>query len=220
MILILLKIFIFWRRNKEKKSLRFFPKKNGAGLTLIEALVTIGIFTLAMGVVVGFVIMIYQTYDFIWQQAIAVGEARRGVETMVKQIREARPGDDGSFILERADNFEFIFFSNIDGDEAVERVRYFVQGTYFKKGVINPTGWPIKYPLEKEQIFVLSQYVRNLPLIFRYFDGQGIELAAPARLRDTKLMRVSLIINVNPHRLPDDFYLENDVQIRNLKIGI
>ena len=203
-------------RNYKKNT----PLTGLTGFTLIETIITIAIFILAMGAVTGFIVTTYRIYGYTWQQVNAIAEARRGVETMVKEIREAMPGDDGSFIIERADDFEFIFFSNIDGDESIERVRYFVQGTYFKKGAINPTGWPIQYTLADEDIIILSRYVRNLPPIFRYFDGQGIELAAPARLRDTKVMRVRLIINVNPYRLPDDFYLESDVQIRNLKVNL
>jgi len=190
------------------------------GFTLVETLITITIFTLALGAVTGFIMMAYRVHDFVWQQAIAIGEARRGIETMVKEIRNASPGDDGSYIIERADDFEFVFYSDIDKDKDVERVRYFVEGTNFKKGKVNPIGWPIEYPLAQEQIFILSQNVRNLPPIFRYFDGFGNELTAPARLKETKLMRVNLIINVNPHRLPDDYQLESDVQIRNLKTNL
>ncbi len=186
------------------------------GFTLLETLIVITIFALALGAITSFIIMTYQVHDFIWHQAIAVGEARTGIETMVKEIRNAQPGDDGSHIIERADDFEFIFYSNIDDDKDVERVRYFLKGTTFKRGVINPIGWPIEYPLVQEQIFTLSQYVRNLTPIFRYFDSEGNELATPARLRDTKLMKVSLLINVDPYRVPHDFHLASKVYVRNL----
>lgn len=194
--------------------------RKGAGFTLIETIVTIMIFTLVMGVIAGFIVVGYRTQSYTFQQAVAIDEARKGIETMVKEIREARAGDDGSYIIEKADDFEFIFYSDIDKDEATERVRYFVEGTDFKKGVIEPSGWPIKYHSENEEIFILSQHVRNQPAIFRYFDGDHNELSSPARLKDTKLMRVYLVINVNPARSPRDFELESDVQIRNLKTNL
>jgi len=190
------------------------------GFTLIETIITIVIFALMMGVVSGFIVMAYRTQSYTWQQSIAISEARKGVETMVKEIREARPGDDGSYIIEKAEDFQFIFYSDIDKDLAVERVRYFIEGTDFKKGVIDPTGWPIQYPLENEEIFTLSQYVRNQPPIFKYFGGDGIELSPPARLKDTKLMEVYLIIDVNPVRTPQAFTLKSSVQIRNLKTNL
>jgi len=144
------------------------------GFTLIETIITIVIFALMMGVVSGFIVMAYRTQSYTWQQSIAISEARKGVETMVKEIREARPGDDGSYIIEKAEDFQFIFYSDIDKDLAVERVRYFIEGTDFKKGVIDPQGFPVCYPPEKEEIFILSKYVRNQPPIFRYFDGLAL----------------------------------------------
>ncbi len=312
--------------------------------TLIETIVAIAIFTLAFGALMGFIVMAYRVHGYAWQQAIAIGEARKGIETMVKEIREARPGDDGSYPIEYAGDKEFIFYSDIDGDGKTERVRYFLgivgsgsqtkecvtssrggscsvnfsnflqgnlklaqvkvsvggdlgarneyveifadgiklgnlcqsgcadcaetwQGTQtfditslaldnsisfladaasrvdplcpysmkakfefswtkilpgaeheFKKGVIEPVGNPPTYPLDQEKVSILSSYVRNVPPIFRYFDGQGNKLIdLPARLKDTKVIEVYLVINVDPHRPPQDFELRSAVHLRNLK---
>ena len=48
---------------------------------------------------------------------------------MVKEIREARTSDDGSYPIEKARDKEFIFYSDIDKDGEVERVRYFLGTT-------------------------------------------------------------------------------------------
>jgi type II secretory pathway pseudopilin PulG len=206
-------------------------------LTLIETLVTIAIFALVMGVVSSFIVMGYRTQSYAFQQSRAIAQARKGIETMVKEIREAKGGDDGSYIIEKADDFEFVFYSDIDNNGKTERVRYFIEGTDFKKGVIEPTGWPIRYPLENEEVFILSQYVRNQPPIFKYYNGDWLgeaycqanptakvcldnPLPTPTRLKDTKLMHLYLVINVNPNRPPQDFELISDVQIRNLKTNL
>ena len=97
-----------------------------AGFTIIESLVTISIFVLILGAVMGFINLSYKTQDYAWQQSVAVDEARKGIETMVKEIREIRLGDDGSYYIEKAEDQEFIFFSDIDKDGATERVRYFL----------------------------------------------------------------------------------------------
>lgn len=191
------------------------------GLTLIETIMTIAIFTIAIGVISSLIVMGYRTQSYTLEQSAAIAEARGGVETMVKEIREARPGDDGAYIIEKAEDFQFIFYSDIDKDTVTERVRYFIQGTDFKRGVINPTSWPIQYPLVSEEISILSRYVRNQPPIFHYFNGDGNEITElPARLKDTKLMKVYLVINVDPNRPPQDFVLESSVQIRNLKTNL
>ncbi|PIS13549.1 MAG: hypothetical protein COT67_01155 [Candidatus Tagabacteria bacterium CG09_land_8_20_14_0_10_41_14] len=316
------------------------------GLTIIETLAAIGIFTLLMVTVSSLIISIYRSQDYSWQQAMAINEARRGIEIMSKEIREARDASDGSYVIEKAEDKEFIFYSDIDDDGKAERVRYFLgtvgsggltrecqtffkggscevnfsdflegdlvsasvkvsvdgdfgwknreyaeifsdgeklgdvcrvgcsdcpstwQGTAtydvtgrsaddsvnfladatnkvdplcshsmkarfefeftedlsafaseFRKGVIEPVGDPPIYPVDQEEISILTSYVRNAPPIFEYFDADGNKIIGyPARLADTKLMKLHLVINVSPDRPPTDFELESFVQLRNLKL--
>ena len=194
------------------------------GFTLIETIVVIVIFTLALGAVFGLIVMAYRVQGYTWQQSQAIEEARRGVETMVKEIREARTGEDGSYTINKTEDKEFGFYSDIDRDLDIEKVRYFIEGdpdslegALFKKGVINPVGIPATYPTSSEIVTTLAKYIRNSPPIFRYFDENGNELPSPARRKDTTLMQVYLIINVDRNRAPQNFELKSDVQIRNLK---
>src|SRR4030065_2103057 len=69
----------------------------GKGFTLIETLLTIVVFTLATSIISGLIILTYRTPSYNWQQSSAVNEARKGVETMVQEIRKARTGEDGSY---------------------------------------------------------------------------------------------------------------------------
>lgn len=319
------------------------------GFTLIESLITIAIFTLAFGAVAVSILILYRTQNYTFQQSVAIDEARKGVEVMIQEIREARPGDDGSYPIVLAQDKEFIFYSDIDKDGATERVRYFLgdtnagsqvkecvtytgggscsvnfsnflsgslqsaklkvsvegdfgagneyadiiadglnlgslcktgctdcagtwQGTtvydvtsfasdntlqvtadaslrvdqncqwiepnhkmkarfelswietlttgstQLKKGVINPTSPPITYPEDQEEVTILTSYVRNSPPIFHYYNASGTEiLDLPARLKDTKLIKVYLVINVDPNRPPNEFELDSTVYLRNLK---
>lgn len=317
--------------------------------SLIETMVAIAVFALILGAVATSIVILYRTQGYSFQQSLAINEARKGIEVMVREIREAKHGDDGSYPIEKADDKEFIFYSDIDKDGETERVRYFLgtvgsgnqeqqcvsfldggscdvtfsnflsgnmesaqlkvsvegdfgrgseyaeiyadgiylgricgagcsdcagtwQGTAtfdvlaqasddsvifsavastevdnicdwqesnhslkarfefswtetlaggegnFKKGVINPLGSPPEYLEDQEQVTILSSYVRNTPPIFKYFDASGNELIElPARLKDTKVMEVYLIVNVNPDRPPQDFELKSAVMLRNLK---
>ena len=74
------------------------------------------------------------------------------------------------------------------------------------------------YLEENEKISIISSYVRNSPPIFRYYDENGEELPVPARKKDTKLLEVYLVINVDPQRKPDDVEILDGVEIRNLRI--
>ncbi len=187
------------------------------GFTLIETGLAVLIFLLGVTTVFSLVEFGYFGKDYTFQQALSIEEAQRGIETMAKEIREARAGEDGSFPIVRAEGFEFSFFSDVDNDGETEKIRYFLEGTNFKKGIIEPQCCPVSYPSSSERVITLTQYVRNAPPIFRYFDKDGNELGPPANLKNTKRMRVYLVVNVNPARPPQNFVLETDVLLRNLK---
>lgn len=200
------------------------------GFTLLEIVFYLGIFLIATFITTAYMSSSYRTLRFGNELNAAIRSAQKGVDTMVKEIREARTADNGAYALVKADDHEFIFYSDIDQDDAVERVRYFLNGTDFIKGVVKPTGTPLSYPVDpvaNETTFVLSEYVRNGSApIFYYYDGDwpGDDindfLPTPSRLVDTKLMRVYLKINVNPLVQPGDFELESSAQIRNLKTNL
>ena len=331
---------------------------NRKGFTLIETLVAIAVFALAMGAVSGLIVSLYRTQSFALQQSQAVNEARKGIEQMIKEIREANKGDDGAYIIEKAENYEFIFYSDIDKDEEVERVRYFLKpagggsgsltaqcasfssggscnvsffdfssqplesaqlkvsvegdlnsgnetvkifadgielGTLcsggdcgqcaefyqdlttfdvssqasdnsiqftadssssvnpfcdwqesnhslkakfeftwqespspeakaiFKKGVIEPAGWPIEYLSQNEEFFIISENIQNEVLeepLFTYYDSDNNLLGLQDRMEKTARMHLKVIVNIDPERPPQDFRLESDVQIRNLKTNL
>ncbi len=317
--------------------------------TLVETVVTISIFIILIVGLLGAILLLYQTHGYQWEQSLAIEEAKRGIEVMAKEIREAREGENGAYPIEYAGDKEFIFYSDIDNDGKAEKVRYFLgmtgsgsqaqecvsfadggscsvtffdfltgilkssqvtvslegdfgsnqeyaeiyadgvylgricqdgcldcaeiwQGTQIfdvatqaaddsiqfivdtssrvdnfcdweqpnhsmkakfefswteelvdlahklKKGVIKPVGDPPTYPLEQEKISILSSYVRNAPPIFEYFDSQGNKITDyPARLKDTKVIKVFLVVNVDPNRPPIEYQLDSYVQLRNLK---
>jgi len=190
------------------------------GFTLVESLISIALLAVAIVGISSLVLFFYKSYSYSRDQSEAIEEAKRGIETMIQEIRKAQNADNGAYVIEEADDFQFIFYSDIDKDGEVEKVRYFVENNEFKKGVIEPVGIPATYPQDQEKIFILSQYVRNTPPVFQYFDGDGNELPPPARKRDTKLMRLTLEIDVDPQKLPSPFTLVSEVQIRNIKTNL
>jgi prepilin-type N-terminal cleavage/methylation domain-containing protein len=198
------------------------------GFTLIEGLLVVAIFGLIMASLSGFILTGYRAYSYNFEQTTAIREARRGIEIMVKEIREAKIGDDGSYPLIQAGDLSFTFYSDIDRDASAERVRYFLDGTTFKKGIVQPSGDPPQYDLPTETVTILSQYVRNTAPtpIFTYFNGDwpadtiNNPLTTLTRLSETKLMHLRLKINVDINRPPSDFVLESDAQVRNLKTNL
>ena len=189
--------------------------RNSEAFTLIEAITAVAILVIAIGIITGFVIYTYRAHGYAFQQARAIGEAQKGIETMVKEIREAISGEDGAYLIGEADEKEFIFYSDVDKDLEVERVKYYVEGTDFIKEIIDPEGFPPQYSSQPKKIF-LSHYVRNTPHIFKYYKEKEEEIDPSERKKDTKMIKVYLEININPSHLPSSFILENTIRLRNL----
>jgi len=188
------------------------------GITLMEILVAMAIFIIASILIWMFIRNSYRVQNFSFEQSSAITEARRGIETMIKEAREALPGDNGAYPLVLAEDQEFIFYADFDRDDAVEKVHYWLDGSDFKKGVIEPSGVPASYNPEDEQTEIISRYVRNEEVaVFTYFDGDYATLTAPADLDEIKLIHSFLKINIYPDRAPLNYELESDVSIRNLK---
>lgn len=319
------------------------------GFTIIEVLVAIAVFTLISGALMGSIVVIYRTQSYAVDQAVAIDEARRGVEVMAKELRQARYGENGAYPIGRASGKELIFYSDIDDDGRTERVRYYLAmvrsdtqtqecrsstqggacnvnfnnfltgtlvsaqvrvstegyygtssryavfyvdgtnlgnicqsgcsqcagawqgtmtfdvttaamdnalqfmmdstnsvrsqcqwinpnhsmkvkfelmfteeipnlGTDLRKGVIEPSGSPVIYPTNQEQSKIITRYVRNAPPVFSYFDKDGNQIDDDAlKISDTKMVKLYMVVNVNENRAPNDYVLQQYVQVRNLK---
>ncbi|MFH1456876.1 MAG: prepilin-type N-terminal cleavage/methylation domain-containing protein [Patescibacteria group bacterium] len=193
-------------------------KQTKNGFTLIEALVALGIFIIASMVIAAFITNSYKLQNFTFEQTSAIDEARRGVETMVKELREALPGDTGAYPIELADTHEIIFYADFDRDDAIEKVHYWLEESDFKKGVTEASGNPLAYNQADEQTETISRYVRNYTdAIFTYRDSNYNALSTPADPNEVKLIHVYLKINMFENRAPANYELESDVTLRNLK---
>jgi type II secretory pathway pseudopilin PulG len=200
------------------------PFNHKLGFTLLETIIVLGIFIFVSSVVMTFIVLDLKAHRFALEQNEAIRHAQKGIQLMVKEIREASTGDNGDYPINSADDQTFIFYGDIDQDEAVERVRYFLDGTELKKGIIEPSGWPIEYSLADEVVKTISKYVRNGDEpIFYYYNGDwpgdtiNNPMTTPADVDQIKLIKMHLKINFNPQIAPDDFELETYAQIRNLK---
>ncbi len=190
-----------------------------SGLSLIETIVGIGIFTIAITAITIFIIQNYQVLRRINQQIEAQNQARKAIKMIISELRNANLADTGAYTIESATLNSLTFFSNIDSQSDRERIRYFLEENNLKKGVIKPSGNPLKYDPINENISVAARYTRNLS--FAYYDGNytGVEppLASPINVTKIKMVKVSLTIDVDPHTTPPGFTLESEVNLRNLK---
>jgi type II secretory pathway pseudopilin PulG len=193
------------------------------GFSLLEVLIVAGITVILAGGLLSLQYIFGQTQVQVLRNYTSVEEANAGVSGMVKELRNLQTAENGAYPLERALDQEIIFYSDYDSDGESERIRYYLNGEDFTKGVIEPTGFPPTYPGANEKTRVISTNVKNNAIpIFYYYNGDwpsdttNNPLDTPTRLSETKLMRVNLLINPTDDT-SRNFNLDSYVQLRALK---
>ncbi len=203
-------------------------KKKYKGLTLVELMVSISIMLIAME---GFTLLFLKSWDtnkFILEEGIASSSASHSTNKIIKELRSIRQADDGDFPIESGSDFDLKVYLDIDRDGVTERVHYFLDlaTDQLKMGVTNPTSTtPVSYPAGDDTVTVLANYVVNEstnPVFFYYnknYPGDTVNnpLKSPFTLSDVRLIRVHLLINIDPVHAPNNVNIESFVDLRNLK---
>jgi len=142
-------------------------------------------------------------------------------ETMAREIRSMGPSSLGAYPIEAASSTSFIFFSDIDGDGLMERVRYFRATTTLEKGVIKPSGNPLVYATSTETTRVVVSDLIGSGGVFEYFDsaytGTQSPMAPPVDAQAIRIVRASLSSDINPGSGPLPAFFSVTVNLRNLR---
>jgi len=201
-------------------------KENGQknGFTLIEILVSSAILVILAAGFLGMQYIFSQNQVTSWRNYANIEESNRVVSKFVKEIRDARLSDEGSHPLATASDNEIVFYTDIDFDGDIERIRYTLSSNQLLKGVIEPSGDPISYPLGTEVASVIAENVVSSPdPLFYYYnedwptDVVNNPLVEIDRISDTRIVKMVLTINVKPDDPSSEFTLESSGHIRMLK---
>jgi prepilin-type N-terminal cleavage/methylation domain-containing protein len=201
-------------------TIKFYNKR---GFTLVEMLVALGMFALISVAVGDIVIRSLRSNDVIWEQLKTQNDGRAVLEQFVDDVRRAEPSSIGGYPIADASSSTFTFFANIDSDIGRERVRFFLDGTDVKKGVIEPSGDPLGYDGAENIVTVATDAVniaKGVPL-FEYYDETypvtSTPLIVPENLTDIRLVRVQLELEKDPNETPVPLHVETIASVRNLK---
>ncbi len=202
--------------------------KHEGGFTLIELMVAVSIFGfLAIGVI-ALVSTVLVGSDESGRDLANIDEARKVAFGFTTGLRSAAYSETGGYPLQVADAQNLIFFTNTDGDEEVERIRYYVSGNVLMRGVIDPSGSPAMYDPGDEQSFVVVRdLANNGSPVFLYFDdtyegeGLGSPLSFPVNITEIRYIQISLLLSKshNPKSM-GTYEVSAGASVRNLKTNL
>lgn len=208
---------LFLKKNSHKTALL-----NG-GLSIIEIVIVMGILGGIIGLVGTFQAGVFSMNRLFGSSMSVSFEGNRAMKDITKTVRPLSQSAQGAFPVELAATSTFTFFSDVDSDGVIERVRYFLSSTTLMKGITKPTGNPIGYLPANESSIELAHFVRNpaTTSIFTYYDrnyaGTTTPLTQPVSVGQVRHVRVYLMLDEDVNRQPEPFVVQTSVTFRNLK---
>jgi hypothetical protein len=195
--------------------------KTKRGMTLVETIMIVSLYTLLMIVISSSVTELYKTNSYAISQSDEVSSARRGMTLWVRDTKEMTTAEDGNFPVVTIDEHKLSFYSDVDRDESVEYIEYELATTTIIKKIYNAIGSPATYNLSApDEQYILSEYVQNIiqsTSTFFYFDNEGTQLSSTSPIIDVRYIKAQIIVNIDPNRSPGEFMLRSSVAPRNLK---
>ncbi len=198
------------------------------GFSFIEMIVVLTLFV-TINMSVGFLIFQgYKYWNLIREQEKVQEQIKINLTEMGKNIREVKTAETGAYPIKEALPLSLTFYANFDTDTPVERIRYFLDGTNLKRGITESTGNPPAYNDPDEKIETIASFVRNDDInpIFTYFDenysgsAQSLPLPSPVEIKNIRLIRINLTIDVDTVKNPLPYSLETEISLRNLKTNL
>jgi flagellar hook assembly protein FlgD len=156
----------------------------------------------------------------VFEAAVSVDSARRGIGTALQNIREASYGDDGSYPISNVATSSVTFYSDVDADGGVERVRIYIDNNVLYRVVTNSGGNPSSYTGQAGATSTIIANVRNgtSTALFTYFDSAGAALPATSTdVSEIRSVAATLMIDLNPQRAPNVLTLTGSATLRNLR---
>lgn len=194
---------------------------NNRGFTLIEIIIAMGLTAMTAIFVTYFMLDVTGFGTDLTNRLQTEFELQVTLRTMISEIRSMGPGGNGAYSVATASTTTFSFYSDIDGDGTFELVRYYLDGTILKKGIIHPTVTePVTYPPANELVSEVVHYM--VPgTIFTYypegFPDEMAALAAPVDVAKVRLIKISGTVDKDTTLPPVPTTLSISVTIRNLR---
>jgi hypothetical protein len=104
-----------------------------------------------------------------------------------KELKSMEPSNIGNYPIEEISSTTIIFYSDIDNDGLIERIRYFLDQDKLNKGIVSPSGNPLRYDLTQEKIKTVVKDIYLPYQIFTFYDENLNETYDIAKIRSIKV---------------------------------
>lgn len=195
-------------------------------MSLVEVIMAIGIFVIGIAGFTALFASSWRSNSFVLEEGEASFKASRAVNSIIKDLRKVRQADNGAYPVQSGDGFNLTVFIDIDNDGVTERVHYFLDqaNDLIKRGVTEPSVSPATYPSGDQTVTTVMDYVINSDAqpIFYYYnknypgDLANNPLATPVSVGEVRLVKVHLMVNINPLKAPDNINIESFAELRNI----
>lgn len=196
-------------------------RNSQSGFTLMEIIIASGIVMLAIGVITSLALDVTGFGTSLGGRLEQETELGPALRLIVTELRSMQPAENGAYPIAQAEAQTLTFYTDVDNDGTIERVRYYLDGTTLKKGIIEPTATvPVTYPPADEAVADVIRYL--IPgTIFTYFpEGYPPALtamASPVNIADIRLITVTGTVDRDTAVEPGPTTLTISATIRNLR---
>jgi len=196
------------------------------GLTLVEVMVSISIFTICIA---GFSLLFIKSMksnSYILEMGQTSMAISNGMTDLVEYIRKAKQGDNGNYAIVSASDNSLTIYADYDSDAITERLHFYLEDQQVKMGVTDPSGDVIKtYPSGDQEVFVKADHILNTSedKLFSYYNrdypadtvNNPIDMAIND-ISNIRMVEIFLKMNIDPNRAPDNVQMRSFVELRNL----
>lgn len=190
------------------------------GMTLIEMLVAIGIFSVIMLGIVLLFSTLWRMQGFSVSMGMSVQQATQSMTRIEHLVRNARQADNGAYPIVDATGNELIMYSQADDDDNTERVRIWRDGTFIKRGIVQPSGTiPVQYDVATESVEIIARDIidnNDGADLFVYYDASNAAVTTDA-ISATRMIRMTITVDVDAAELPVGVIISTIASMRNLR---
>ncbi|MFA7245060.1 MAG: prepilin-type N-terminal cleavage/methylation domain-containing protein [Candidatus Magasanikbacteria bacterium] len=197
--------------------------QNKKAFTLIETLISLGIFLILMSGATWFIIAGNRNVSVMWEQLVTQNQGKKSIDHIINYVRKAEVSSIGAYALELVDPYELVFYANVDNDPVIEKVRFWLDSTIFKQTITELDEVSREYT-GAEKTTVLAESMMNLQVghpLFLYYDenytGTEDYLTYPFYITNVRMIKVQLELEKDPTKSPEPLHVESMALVRSLR---